>query len=321
MKIIFFLILFLVHCNPTEKAKNLIVLSKEKFGILPDKMPFSDKDTIEKVELGRKLFFDPRISSTDTLSCNGCHNLLNHKAGVDNLTFSKGAYGKLQNRNTPTVLNAGYHIAQYWDGRAENLEEQIIEPIFDINIMGIPDEKFLITKIYSLPDYIELIQKAYPKIQKISIIEIAESLAAFQRTLKTHDRFDEFQKGDWKILTVDELKGLELFIEYGCVDCHNGPLLGGNSFKKLGKIKPYENVNDLGLYEVTKEEKDKHIFKVPSLRNITMTAPYFHDGSVRTLDMAIKKMGIYQLGKTIPDDDVEKIISFLNSLTDKQREN
>jgi cytochrome c peroxidase len=314
--------LLLPMCGPSERTKSLIKTSNELFGVIPDKMPGSENDSIPMINLGRKLFFDNRLSINDNQSCNTCHNVLNKKAGVDNLSVSPGVFGKLGNRNTPTVLNSGFHIAQFWDGRARTLEDQIRNPILNPLQMAMPDEKYLVDKISSLADYKELFEKAFPeKTGKITFNQITSSISAFQRTFRTSDRFDDFQRGRYKSLTSDEIKGLEVFLTIGCANCHKGPLLGGNSFQKIGIKKPYENKEDTGRFKVTSSEEDVFVFKVPSLRNVALTAPYFHDGSQGTLDIAVKKMGELQLGKNLTEVEIESIVTFLNSLTDKAREN
>ncbi len=317
-----FLCLILIMCSPSERTKALIKTSNELFGVIPDKMPGSENDTLPMINLGRKLFFDTRLSINDNQSCNTCHNVLNKKAGVDNLHLSPGAYGKFGNRNTPTVLNSGFHIAQFWDGRAKNLEDQVRVPLLDPLQMAIPDEKYIVDKISSIPEYKELFEKAFPeKIGKIKFEQITTSISSFQRTFRTSDRFDDFQRGRYKSLTLDEIKGLEIFLSVGCAKCHKGPLLGGNSFQKIGIKKNYQNTEDKGRFNITGKQEDMYVFKVPSLRNIALTAPYFHDGSQTTLDLAVKNMGELQLGKSLTEQEVESIISFLNSLTDKAREN
>ena len=322
-KLTFLLLSILViSCSPSERTKTLIKNSNEIFGVIPDKMPGSENDTLPLINLGRKLYFDNRLSVNDNQSCNTCHNVLNKKTGVDNLNLSPGVFGKTGNRNTPTVLNSGFHIAQFWDGRVKSLEEQIRVPLFNPLQMAIPDERFLVDKISSLPEYKDLFEKAFPeKPGKITFEKITSSISAFQRTFRTNDRFDDFQKGKYKALTLDEIRGLETFMATGCANCHKGPLLGGNSFQKMGVKKRYQNLEDTGRFKVTSQEEDMYVFKVPSLRNVALTAPYFHDGSQNTLDLAVKKMAELQLGKNLTEQEIESIVTFLNALTDKPREN
>lgn len=325
MKLKLFLLfccLLSIMCGPSERTSALIKTSNELFGIIPDKMPGSENDTIPMINLGRKLYFDTRLSVNDNQSCNTCHKLLNKKAGVDNLKLSPGVFGKLFPRNTPTVLNSGFQFAQFWDGRVTTLEEQVIVPLFNPLQMAIPDEKYLVDKLSSFTEYKDLFNKAFPdKTDKITIKQITSSISAFQRTFKTSDRFDDFQKGRYQSLSFEEIKGLEVFLATGCANCHKGQLLGGNSFQKIGIKSDYKNTNDTGRFAITANEEDLYVFKVPSLRNIARTAPYFHDGSINTLDQAVKKMAELQLGKNLSEEEVESIVTFLNALTDKGREN
>lgn len=312
----------LIACGPSERIKGLIKNANEIFGTIPDKMPGSENDTPAIINLGRKLYFDNRLSVNDNQSCNTCHNVLNKRAGVDNLNLSPGVFGKLGNRNTPTVLNAGFNIAQFWDGRVKKLEEQTRIPLFNPLQMAIPDERYLIDKISAIPEYKELFEKAFgEKSGKINFEQITVSLSAFQRTFRTSDRFDDFQRGKYKSLSSDEIKGLEIFLSVGCANCHKGPLLGGNSFQKIGVKKAYSDKEDTGRFKVTGNEEDLYVFKVPSLRNVALTAPYFHDGSINNLDVAVKRIAEIQLGKNLTEQDIEYIVSFLNALTDKVREN
>ncbi|EMO78023.1 di-heme cytochrome C peroxidase [Leptospira kirschneri str. 200801925] len=328
-----FLGILLVTCGPSEKTKKLIDDSKKIFGTIPDKMPGGEVDTPELIQLGEKLYFEKKLSANDTQSCNSCHNVVGKAAGVDNLPTSPGAFGKNGVRNSPTVLNAGFHIAQFWDGRAKDLKEQAKGPILNLVEMAMPSALEVEKKIGQIPEYQELFAKAYPdsltkensntltRTQKITYDNITGAIAAFERTLKTQDRFDDFQKGSHNALSVEEQEGLEKFITTGCITCHIGPLLGGNSFRKLGQVNPYENSSDTGRQNLTKNSSDAFVFKVPSLRNVAITGPYFHDGKVTTLEEAVKKMAHLQLGKDLSDSDTKLIVTFLKTLTDKNRSN
>ncbi|PKA04852.1 cytochrome-c peroxidase, partial [Leptospira ellisii] len=223
---------------------------------------------------------------------------------------------------SPTVLNAGYHLAQFWDGRAKDLKEQAKGPILNPVEMAMPSAAEVEKKISGITEYQDLFAKAYPKdAQKITYDNIAGAIAAFERTLKTQDRFDDFQKGDHKALSDAEQEGLEKFLATGCTACHIGPLLGGNSYRKLGQVNAYENTGDKGRLTLTKNPADAFVFKVPSLRNVAITGPYFHDGKVATLEEAVKKMAYLQLGKELPESDIKSIATFLKALTDKNRSN
>lgn len=311
-----------ISCGPSEKTKRLIEDAKRSFGTLPAKMPGSEKDTPERIALGEKLYFEKRLSINDSQSCSSCHDVTGKKAGVDNLPTSPGALGKNGDRNSPTSLNAGFHLVQFWDGRAADLKAQAKGPILNPVEMGMPSEAVVEKKLSEIPEYVEAFAKAFPdEPKKITYDNLAEAIAAFERTLVTKDRFDEFQAGNHRALSSEEQQGLETFINSGCTACHNGPLLGGNSFRKLGQVHPYENTADLGRYAVTKQEADKYFFKVPSLRNIALTGPYFHDGKVATLEDAVKKMAYLQLGKELSAEEASSIVSFLKALSDKNRSN
>ncbi|WP_372371700.1 cytochrome-c peroxidase [Candidatus Uabimicrobium sp. HlEnr_7] len=322
---IFFGLFIRCKQNTSENTKELkekaVKLQKEAlkyFGVIPSKMPGSKNDTPELVSLGRRLFFEKRLSENNTISCNSCHRIDKNLAGVDNLPTSPGTKGKTGTRNSPTVYNAGFHITQFWDGRAKDLVEQAKEPILNSIKMGIPNKKVVVKKISRIRGYRKLFKKVFPKTKRpISYNNIAIAIAAFERTLITTDRFDDFQKGSLDVLTKDELIGLDKFIKIGCVTCHNGPLLGGNSYNKIGLLNVYENNKDFGRFNETKNEIDKFMFKVPSLRNVALTAPYFHDGKIKTLEKAVETITYLQLNKKLNKMDVGYIVKFLMTLSGK----
>ncbi len=286
---------------------------------LPDKMPGADKDSPELIALGRKLYLDKRLSANNSQSCNSCHNIEGKGGGVDNQPTSPGAFGKRGGRNSPTSLNAGFQLAQFWDGRAADLVAQAKGPILNPIEMAMPSEAEVIKKLKATTDYPPLFARAFTGSgDKLTYDNLARAIAAFERTLVTHDRFDDFLKGNDKALTAAELKGADLFLKTGCTTCHTGPLLGGNMYMKIGLVNAYETA-DLGRFGVTKDNDDKFKFKVPTLRNIALTGPYFHDGKVATLPDAVKKMGWHQLGKELKDDEIKALVAFLGSLTDKPR--
>jgi cytochrome c peroxidase len=308
----------LTQSNPDQIAK-LRTDAKVVLAVLPDRMPGSEKDTPQRVELGRKLYFEKKLSVNETQSCNTCHDIEGGKAGVDNEPTSEGAFGKRGDRNSPTVLNAGFHVAQFWDGRAEDLKEQAKGPVLNPVEMAMPDEAEVIKRLSAVPEYPKLFAAAFPAAQPaLTYDNVAEAIAAFERTLKTDDRLDDFLRGDDRALNAEELKGLALFLETGCTVCHYGPTLGGLVYHKAGLIKPYENTEDLGRYTVTKDEDDKFKFKVPSLRNVALTGPYFHDGRVQTLDLAVVKMADMQLGRQLTDEETALLTAFMNALSDKK---
>jgi cytochrome c peroxidase len=309
-----------VNCGPKIDYNEVRNRAKSAIGTLPAKMSGSEKDTPELIALGKMLYNERRLSVNDTQSCASCHVLEGKKGGVDNTKFSTGAKGALGGRNAPTTLNAGFHFAQFWDGRAATLSDQAKGPILNPVEMGMPSEKAVVEKISKIPEYKEAFAKAFPGAKNpITYQNIADAIAAFERTLITHDRFDDFLNGDDKALTKEEVVGLQTFLNQGCTTCHMGPLLGGNSYRKMGQARPYENTKDLGRYEVTKKEEDKFFFKVPSLRNVALTEPYFHDGGAATLNDAVAKMAYLQLGKQLSEQDVASIVAFLKTLTDKER--
>ena len=324
----FIVLCLLVGCGKQEqtpetskldpRAKKLQQQALSLFGVIPDKMPGSENDTPELVTLGEKLYHDKRLSENDTISCNSCHRIDNNLAGVDNLPTSPGTEGKNGDRNSPTVYNAGFHFVQFWDGRAKDLAEQAKGPVLNPVEMAMPSEEVVIEKLSKLEEYNALFAKAFPKEDKpLTYGNIAQAIAAFERTLISRDRFDDFQKGDLTALSKDELTGLSKFINIGCTTCHKGPLMGGDSYNKTGLLNPYENTVDLGRFNETKKEEDKFLFKVPSMRNIELTAPYFHDGQAKTLEEAVEKIAYMQLNKKLNAIDVKYIVKFLKTLSGK----
>lgn len=276
-------------------------------------------DTPEKVALGEKLFMDPQLSSDGTISCNSCHQL--DKFGVDGTPTSTGVGGQLGTRNSPTVYNAALHNMQFWDGRAADVEEQAGMPVMNPVEMGIPTEAFLVKKLKGIADYPPLFSGAFPATKDpLTYANIREAIGAFERTLLTPSRFDDFLKGDATVLTASETAGLRTFMEVGCTACHTGAALGGTMLQKFGVHADFRPLtgsspDDQGRKDVTGAEVDKDMFKVPGLRNITKTAPYFHDGRVAELDKAIRIMGTVQLGKELSDQQVSDLIAFLEVLT------
>ena len=291
------------------------------FEPLADNMPGAERDSAERIALGRQLFFDKRLSVNDSQSCASCHRLDDGFAGVDNLANSPGARGELGSRNSPTVLNAGWQDAQFWDGRAEDLEAQAGEPILNPIEMSMPDEQAVIDKLAAIEQYRNGFGIAFPGEETpISYPNLRSAIAAFERTLITPSRFDEFLNGDRTALSEAELRGLNSFLELDCNSCHDGMLVGGETYEPLGKEHPYENQSDQGIYEISGDEADRMVFKVAPLRNVALTAPYFHDGRIARLDEAIRLMGKLQLDEELSDAQIGDIESFLRSLTDRKRE-
>ena len=271
------------------------------------------KDTPERIALGRLLFFENRLSKNHDISCNSCHDLATF--GVDGKPTSLGHKGQKGSRNAPTVFHAAGHIAQFWDGRAATLEEQAAGPMMNPVEMAMPDEKRLLATLNSMPEYVLAFKTAYPSDKKpVSVTNAARSIAAFERGLLTTSRFDKYLGGDEQALSEQERRGLTLFAASGCTTCHNGPSVGGTSFQKLGLIEEYPT-EDKGRFGVTKNDEDLHKFRVPTLRNVEKTGPWFHDGSVKELPEAVRLMAKHQLGMSFTEPEVDDIVAFLKSLT------
>lgn len=272
-----------------------------------------------KVRLGKVLYFDTRLSKDGTQSCNSCHNMDTY--GVDNLSVSPGDDGGNGVRNSPTVLNAAFHTTQFWDGRAKDVEEQAVMPITNPVEMGMPSGDILVERLSGVDMYNEMFANVYPEEEKpLTFLNIAKSLAAFERTLITPSKWDDYLKGSPTALTLAQKRGLKSFLDVGCVTCHMGSMVGGNMLQKFGVYGDYwehtkSAVVDEGRFEVTGNESDKYMFKVPSLRNITETHPYFHDGSVADLSEAVKIMAKVNLNKDLSDAEVTDIVAFLGALT------
>lgn len=329
-----FMLIILASCQGNQERKVTDIPSipvftelqnkaKALFGMLPDVVdnPISPI-TDQKVQLGKSLYFDPILSKNRTESCNTCHNLSSY--GVDHTTFSPGdTKGAIGLRNSPSTLNAALHTTQFWDGRAKTLEEQAGKPILNPIEMGIPNEKFAIDRLKNSEKYRKLFAAAFPEDKApVNWDNLTKAIGAFERKLITPSRFDSYIAGDDKALTDKEKQGLREFIDVGCINCHNGAALGGNSFQKFGVFEDYWKETksakiDAGKADISKNEAEKYIFKVPSLRNIAKTYPYFHDGSVKDLREAIRIMGKIQLNKELSDQQIDNILSFLGSLSGK----
>jgi cytochrome c peroxidase len=267
-----------------------------------------------KVALGRSLFFDPRLSKSGFISCNSCHNLAS--GGVDGLPTSVGHRWQIGSRNAPTVLNAALHIAQFWDGRAADVEQHAGMRVLNPREMAMPSGELVIERLGSIPDYVAAFKDAYPgETDPLNYQNVAKAIAVFERTLLTPSRFDKFLAGDAQALSPQEKAGLKKFVDTGCVTCHNGAVVGGNMYQKFGVVRKPESLTDPGRFEVTKNEADRYVFKVPSLRNIALTAPYFHDGSVWVLEEAIQIMADVQAGKKLGLEETASIAKFLRALS------
>ncbi|CAN5526603.1 cytochrome-c peroxidase [soil metagenome] len=269
-----------------------------------------------KVELGKKLFFDPRLSNSGFISCNSCHNL--SMGGSDNLKSSIGDKWQKGPINSPTVLNSSLNLAQFWDGRAKDLKEQAGGPIANPGEMAFTHQ-LAVDLLRSIPQYVDEFRQVFGH-DKLSIEEVTIAIAAFEETLVTPDsRFDQWLKGDKKALKTEELAGYKLFKESGCVACHNGINVGGNSYQKMGIVEAFKTTSRAqGRAGVTGKDADRFNFKVPTLRNVELTYPYFHDGSADTLAQAVDTMGRLQLGRKFSDAENTQIVAFLKTLTGKQ---
>lgn len=296
-------------------AVTVDAMKLQMFQPLPESMP-SEKNpmTDAKETLGRMLYYEPRLSRGQDISCNSCHLL--DKYGVDLQPTSDGHKGKQGDRNSPTVYNAAGHFVQFWDGRAADVEEQAKGPITNPVEMAMPSEKRAVAVLKSIPEYVDLFKQAFPEDRDpVSYQNMARAIGAFERKLVTPSRWDKFLRGDSMALTNEEKAGFNLFMETGCQACHMGTYLGGNMYQMLGLAKPWPDASDPGREKVTKNAADRMMFKVPGLRNIAETKPYYHSGKVQTLEQAVSRMGEYQLGKTLTDGQVGSIIAFLRALT------
>jgi cytochrome c peroxidase len=283
--------------------------SLKLFSVLPPEEDIPEK----KAMLGQKLYFERKLSKNQSISCNNCHELRAY--GVDNMPVSLGYAGQKGPRNAPSVYNASLHFKQFWDGRAESVEEQATKPILNAKEMG-NEEKALIERLSADQHYVQDFKTVFGADKpSISLKHIGEAIGAYERTLRTPSRWDRFLAGETQALSNDEKRGLQVFMQAGCQACHHGALMGGDSFQKLGQVEPWPDSHDLGRYQVSHQESDKMVFKVPSLRNVEKTAPYFHDGSVATLEEAIRLMGKHQLGKSLKPEEIQAIKTFLEALT------
>jgi len=283
-------------------------------GALPAEAPNPENPlTPAKVELGRMLYYDERLSVNHDISCNTCHLLDRH--GVDGLATSTGHRNQRGDRNAPTVYNAALHVAQFWDGRAADVEEQAKGPILNPVEMAMSSKDVVVATLESIPGYASLFAAAFPADERpITYDNMARAIGAFERQLLTPGPFDAFLNGDDDALSDAQVAGLGTFLSSGCVVCHGGPVIGGSQYRKLGLMKPYA-AEDPGRQAVTGDEADRHVFKVPSLRNVAHTGPYLHDGSVESLDQLIHIMATHQLGNELSAAQVASIRTFLEVLT------
>ncbi len=284
------------------------------FAPLPDALP-SDANPITpaKVELGWRLYYETQLSADGTQSCNSCHLL--DAYGADGQPVSTGVTGQQGGRNAPTVYNAAGHIAQFWDGRAADVEEQAKGPILNPIEMAMPSEQAVLRRLAKIKGYREAFEEAFPGDRNpLTYDNVGRAIGAFERQLLTPARWDAYLAGDETALTPAEKRGLNEFLAAGCQACHNGPYMGGRMFQRMGVVEPWAD-DDPGRFEVTKNPADSMVFKVPSLRNVMQTAPYFNGGEVATTDQAVELMAHHQLGKELTTEQITSILTFLGSLT------
>jgi len=295
---------------------------------LPDVAPAPENNptTEAKVTLGKMLFMDPRFSSTGTISCNSCHNIM--EGGDDSRTFSMGVHGKTGGRNAPTVWNSAFHSVQFWDGRADLLEDQAKGPVTNPVEMGVSEIEQAMDKVRAISGYGPYFTEAFGK-DSMTVDNAAKAVAAFERTLITpNSAYDKYVKGDKDAMTVQQVRGMETFASTGCVACHSGAAFNGPKmefgqgfyakFPTFSDKKYDEKYNlsaDKGREEATGKASDAHMYRVSTLRNVTDTAPYFHNGSVNDLSDAVRVMAKLQLNKDLSDSAVEDIVAFLSALT------
>ena len=313
----------LIACSNNQATETVnpqitdaVTVDRTKLGAfqpLPDNFFVAGSEpSQERIALGQRLFFETQLSADANMSCSTCHNVAND--GADEHRFSPGHKMVPVGRNSPTVFNAAGQVAQFWDGRAATVEEQALGPILAAGEMAMPDAETVVSVLKEDPTYIAEFAKAFPgEKDPLNFQNVGVAIGAYERTLTTPSKWDEFLKGDDTALTDDERRGLNTFIEVGCTGCHNGALLGGNTFMKLGLVRPWPNQSDSGRVAVTKNETDSMVFKVAGLRNVTETGPYFHDASAESLGEAVNLMGQHQLGKALSPDQVKDIVTFLGS--------
>ncbi len=304
----------------TADDRHLLERAQALFQPLPSDMATPEFPTTkERVALGRSLFFDTRFSIDGNLGCVTCHQPSLY--GTDGRPRSIGVKGRPHPRHAPTVLNAPLQFVIHWRGDRVDAEDQVAQSLLSPITSGQPDEKALLARVNSIPGYAPLFKQAFPTDpEPVSRKNMALAVGAFERTLVTPSRFDDYLKGNVSALSASEQAGLAKFIDTGCIACHNGAGVGGAMYQKFGVLEEYWKATrsdpiDKGRAEVTNNDADLYMFKVPSLRNVAMTPPYFHDGSVATLPEAVKVMARVQLGATLEDNDVTEIVSFLASLT------
>jgi cytochrome c peroxidase len=323
-----FMLVWLISCQGTTEKQttagpdpdSVLMMAKPFFQPLPTLAENPQNPvTAEKSALGKQLYYDTRLSMHNTQSCNTCHNLATF--GVDNKPTSPGDNGKNGDRNSPTTLNAALHFVQFWDGRMKDVEEQAGGPVMNPAEMSMPNEREVMSRLEKSEGYKKIFAAAFPDQKNpVTFENMRKAIGAFERTLITPGKFDKFLQGEKTALDTAELAGLKTFMQTGCTACHSGPLLGGMMFQKypvFGTHKDYtgSTSDDLGRMKETKNEADKYMFKVPSLRNIAETWPYYHDGSVKELDKSIVIMAKAELNRDLTPLEVTHLVAFMKALT------
>jgi cytochrome c peroxidase len=285
------------------------------FAPLPEVMvSAANPITDAKTDLGRRLFFETQLSAANNISCNNCHALSGF--GADTGAVSSGHRGKKGGRNSPTVYNAAGHFAQFWDGRAADVEAQALGPILNPVEMAMPAAPAVLNRLKANPEYRRLFAAAFPgERDPMTYENLGRAIGAFERKLVTPARWDHFLHGVDSALTPAEKEGFNTFTATGCQTCHLGAFVGGSMYQKAGLMRPWPDTADVGREAITHQPSDRMVFKVPALRNIVRTAPYFHDGAVRSLDTAVVWMARHQLGKELTAPQVAQIVAWLGSLT------
>jgi cytochrome c peroxidase len=313
------LLILLSGCHPTplDAYQNTDITPSRLFMFSPLQAPPAAAGTVAlKVDLGRRLYYDTHLSANNSTSCNSCHQLT--KYGVDpGQAVSRGFNHQPGGRNSPTVYNAGLQFAQFWDGRAATLAAQASGPMMNPVEMGMSGPDAVIAYIHANTDYVERFKQAFPD-QKdpVTMEAVTAAIANFEEGLVTPARWDEYLKGNEQALSNDEKQGLRVFLQTGCASCHAGAGMGGNSFAKLGTFEDWpDQKSDSGRMGLTRQDRDLMYFKVPLLRNVVMTGPWFHDGKVKTIDESVRLMARYQLGRNLTASEVSSIVTFLNALT------
>lgn len=331
---LFCVFLFPLFCQNTEKnqetERDFVFISlatagydildeaRAKIGIFPRIPKGAENDTPSQIQLGSRIFQDKTLSLNSAQSCSTCHLLSGRNIGTDGQSVSRGTFGQLGRRNVLSILNVGHLETLFWDGRMDSLESQALLPFTDANEMALPSQTELLNRFNQGSAYSSEFTIAFPENPNINISNIGRAIAAFERSLNSRSRFDDFMDGNVFALSSEEKIGLKLFLNLNCISCHSGPMLGGKKFAKLDSVYSY-NATDLGRFEVTGNSNDRFFFRTPSLRNVASTQPYFHDGSVSSLSEAVRRMNHYEAPRPISEQEVQTLVIFLRSLSDSTR--